>query len=237
VPWYHGFALGLILVQLDPTQYEPVDDPISTALRQAQHLLRPLVSANKARKRRLLGIARDRLGYQEYLDLRESIDRNITSIYTKLWNKDQPHTDEKKDKKKKSNAAKAGPMVPKHPAAHGLAVDDELNLIVPRAISELVTVRRQWVDKVGPVFEQIQEEHPGRVYGLPQRSIYEGIADEVREEVARAPKWKPTLRPKPEPGPDVDLDPSAGASDVVDGRELEDWFGADLDADADMEPV
>jgi transcriptional adapter 3 len=224
-------------LQADPTQYEPVDDPVSTALRQAQHLLRPLVATNKARKRRLLTIARDRLGYQEYLDLRESIDKNISSIYTKLWNKDQPHTDEKKDKKKKSSTAKAGPALPKHPAAYGLALDDELNLVVPPNLKELVVTRRKWVDEIGSVFDRIQEEHPGRMWGFPRESIYHGIDEEAREEMTRAPKWKPILRPMPELplDPDVSMGDSGPAMD--DGDILaEDWLAAELD-DADMEPV
>jgi transcriptional adapter 3 len=151
-----------------------------------------------------------------------------------LWNKDQSHTDEKKDKKKKSSAAKAGPTLPKHPAAHGLQLDEELNLVVPDNLKELVATRRQWVDKVGTVFDQMQEEHPGRILGFPQRSIYEGMEEEVREEIARTPKWKPILRPKPPPEPEVpaEVDAAAQAGDM-------DWLGAELGAelDADMEFV
>jgi transcriptional adapter 3 len=49
-----------------------VDDPIATALRQVQQELRTVVATNKARKDQLAAIARDQLGFQDYLDLREA---------------------------------------------------------------------------------------------------------------------------------------------------------------------
>ncbi|KAF8188949.1 histone acetyltransferases subunit 3-domain-containing protein, partial [Pholiota molesta] len=73
-----------------PDFTEKLDDPIATALREAQRELRKVVATNKARKPRLVDIARDRLGYQDYLELRDSIDKKITNLYTKLQKKDTP---------------------------------------------------------------------------------------------------------------------------------------------------
>ena len=74
-----------------------MDDPIATALREAQRELRKVAATNKARKARLVSIACDRLGYQEYLEVRDSIDRNITTLYHKLQRKDVPKVSKKKN--------------------------------------------------------------------------------------------------------------------------------------------
>jgi transcriptional adapter 3 len=168
-----------------------VDDPIATALRHAQRELRTVVATNKTRRERLAAIARDRLGYQEYLDLRDSIDKNITSIYTKLQKKDLPKLGKKKKKGADVNGAANGVIaaagVPgPSPAAVGLVTDEECRLHIPEPLLELVETRRQWVDVVGSVFETKQMENLGRIWGLPKQSVYEGIEDDVRREVERS---------------------------------------------------
>jgi len=50
---------------------------------------------------------------------------------------------------------------------------------VPEALAQLVTIRRQWVDTVGGMFDTMEQELPGRAYGLPERSIYEGLDADV----------------------------------------------------------
>lgn len=60
-----------------------------------------MVAANKARRARLVDIARDRLGHQEYLELRDSIDRNINTTYAKLQRKDGGGASGRKKKKEK----------------------------------------------------------------------------------------------------------------------------------------
>ena len=57
-----------------------------------------VVATNQARKERLAAIARDRLGYQEYLELRDAIDKNITTLFSKLQKKDVPKLSKKKKK-------------------------------------------------------------------------------------------------------------------------------------------
>lgn len=75
-----------------------MDDPIATALRHAQRELRIVLSTNKARRARLGAITRDRLAYQEYLELRDSIDKNISALFGKLQKKDGPKIGRKKKK-------------------------------------------------------------------------------------------------------------------------------------------
>lgn len=50
---------------------------------------------------------------------------------------------------------------------------------MPDVLAQLVATRRQWVDGVGDVFETMEQEQPGRIYGLPERSIYEGLEADV----------------------------------------------------------
>ncbi|KAJ7778782.1 histone acetyltransferases subunit 3-domain-containing protein [Mycena maculata] len=183
---YHG------LLDLPPDYSEKVDDPIATALRHAQRELRTVVATNKARKARLVDIARDRLGYQEYLELRDSIDRNIQNTFTKLQKKDGPKLVKKKKKLGDASASAAGTPVPGEangsvapvppppcPAALGLGPDDDNNLVVTEQLRQLVETRRQWVDMVGGVFEQKQRERPGSMWGFPETSVYEGVDEEV----------------------------------------------------------
>lgn len=177
-------------VPRQPDFSDPVDDPIATALRHAQDELRTVVATNKARKARLASVARDRIGYQEYIDLRDSIDKNISTLYTKLQKKEGPKTTKNKKKKGSSTEANGAANGSTNgvaaatgtwPASTGLGPDEDNLLKVPEQLSQLVTTRRKWVDAVGGVFEEKQKEIPGRIHGLPKTSVYEGIEEEVQE--------------------------------------------------------
>ncbi|KAF9009581.1 histone acetyltransferases subunit 3-domain-containing protein [Cyathus striatus] len=180
---FHGLIDGI------PDFTEKVDDPIATALRHAQSQLRTVLATNKVRKSRLTAIARDRLGHQEYLELRDSIDRNITTLYARLQKKDAPRVNKKKKKEPSSSgsvsangggSANGGvPVDPPCPAALGLGPDEENRLVVSDQLKQLVATRREWVDSVGKVFEEKQEESPGRVWGLPKESVFVGVEEEV----------------------------------------------------------
>jgi transcriptional adapter 3 len=160
-----------------------VDDPIASALRQAQLELRKVVATNKARKARLLAIAKDRLGYQEYVEAREALDKNILALFTKLQKKDGPKVSKKKKAKSETNGSvpppPSTPPIGAWPSAAGLGPDDENMLQIPDALAQLVATRRQWVDSIGGVFETMEQEQPGRIYGLPERSIYEGLDADI----------------------------------------------------------
>ncbi|KAG2073485.1 hypothetical protein BDR04DRAFT_1010580 [Suillus decipiens] len=182
---FHG------LLHEPPDFSSKVDDPIATALRHAQRQLRTVVAMNKARKERLAAIARDRLGYQEYLDLRSALDKSITSAYSKVQKKDEPKLNKKKKKLSEVNGSvngsTSGASAPKpSPAALGLGPDDDLHLVVPEHLQQLVETRRQWVASVGGVFDEKERECPGRIWDLPRRSIYEGLEDAIRHDLARS---------------------------------------------------
>ncbi|KAG5351047.1 hypothetical protein C0989_008180 [Termitomyces sp. Mn162] len=194
----------LNVTELEPEYADKVDDPIATALRQAQRELRRVVATNKARKERLVSIARDRLGYQEYIELRDSLDKNISNLYAKLQRKDAPKAIKKKKQKSGdahshnsssgSGGASSGggadetngvSMPGPCPAALGFHTDDEMKLRVSEQLMQLVETRRQWVDTVGAVFEAKEREQPGRIWGFPRESVYVGIDEAVREEMGQ----------------------------------------------------
>ncbi|PFH53570.1 hypothetical protein AMATHDRAFT_73369 [Amanita thiersii Skay4041] len=219
---YHGLLDGM------PDFTEKVDDPIATALRHSQRELRTVLATNKARRTRLVAIARDRLAFQEYLELRDSIDKNITTMFGKLQKKDGPKIGRKKKKivgaaaaahaaavaaqaqaqaqagaseglnnhiavsgsnsNKMGSGSGTGPggseapvPLPPCPAALGLGPDEENRLVVHEHLKHLVDTRRQWVETVGKLFEEKQRMNSGRIWGLPEESIYRGLEDDVRD--------------------------------------------------------
>lgn len=143
-----------------------------------------------------MAIARDRLGYQEYVELRDSIDKNITNAFSKLQKKDGPKVGKKKKKIVDANGeGNGGAAVPTPcPAALGLTPDEENRLHVNDQLQHLVEIRRQWVDTVGSVFDEKQREHPGRIWGFPPESVYQGINEEVQAML---------LSPNPDPAQQV----------------------------------
>ena len=70
------------------------------------------------------------------------------------------------------------------PSALGLGPDEDNQLVVAKELQAMMETRRQWTETVGAVFEEKEAEQPGRIYGLPERSIYEGIEEEVESAVA-----------------------------------------------------
>ncbi|EJF62724.1 hypothetical protein DICSQDRAFT_104269 [Dichomitus squalens LYAD-421 SS1] len=181
------------LLEEIPDYSEAVDDPIATALRHAQRELRTVLATNKARRARLAAIAEDRLAYQEYVDSRDAVDKQIASLYSKYQKKDGPKVNKKKKQKgdpppgalNGSSGLTGTAALPPCPAALGLSPDERNQLHVPEQLSELVRVRRNWVDVVGGVFEEKERNQPGRIWGLPPESIFEGVEEEVRAELER----------------------------------------------------
>lgn len=114
-------------------------------------------------------------------------------MYHKLQRKDVPKVSKKKKKPLQGAAAAAAaasgngagagedvPLLPQCPAAVGLTQDDENHLVVNEQLKQLVETRRNWVDSVGAVFEAKELEMPGRLYGVPKRSVFEGVEEEVQ---------------------------------------------------------
>lgn len=63
----------------------------------------------------------------------------------------------------------------------GLNPDDENHLLVDEQLKKYVETRRKWVEEVGSVFDELQEQKPGRIWGFPTESVYQGVDEEVGE--------------------------------------------------------
>jgi hypothetical protein len=50
---------------------------------------------------------------------------------------------------------------------------------VPEALAQFVATRRQCADGTGGMFDTLEQELPGSVYGLTERSIYEDLNADV----------------------------------------------------------
>ncbi|KAL1747469.1 histone acetyltransferases subunit 3-domain-containing protein [Schizophyllum fasciatum] len=181
------------LLEDTPNYAERTDDPIATALRHAQSELRVVSATNKARKARLASIARDRLAYQEYLDVRESLDRSINNLYSRAQRKDiAKHSDRRKKEKRKSVPKDEEPEEPRQcPAALGLGPDENNTLFVTRQLQDLVRTRREWVEQVGSIFEEKEVEQPGRIHGFPPESVFANMEDEIAAFMVDPPKQPP----------------------------------------------
>jgi len=52
-------------------------------------------------------------------------------------------------------------------------------LQIPNEIYEPVSVLRQWKAEIGSKFDLLEEESPGLIKGLPKKSIYAGLEEEI----------------------------------------------------------
>ncbi|KAJ4465097.1 histone acetyltransferases subunit 3-domain-containing protein [Lentinula lateritia] len=183
--WYNLLPSGSHVQPLDYSN--KTDDPIATALRINQTELRRVSAMNRLRKARYAEVARDRVAWAEYLELRESIDRNITNVYNKLQKMQKAQRDAPKlGRKKKFKSEESTPVngvngsngngsvngdtlpLPLCPAALGLGPDEDNQLLVSETLKQLVQTRRNWVklgetlldEKEGPL-EVIELMEPG----------------------------------------------------------------------------
>ena len=165
--------------------YSTSEDQVLAELRRCQRLLRSQMLLNKARRIRLLSIAQDRLAYQEYIDTRDVLDRQISTIYSRLQKRDNGKVAGLKKKRKPGSAAlleeKEKEKEKPSPASLGLGVDESGKLFVNDPLMHVVKLRRQWVDVVGQALVKKQEEQPGRLWGIPSSSVFEGIEEDVKE--------------------------------------------------------
>ncbi|KAJ3996900.1 histone acetyltransferases subunit 3-domain-containing protein [Lentinula boryana] len=174
--WYNLLPFGSSAQSIDYSN--KTDDPIATALRINQAELRRVSATNRLRKARYAEIASDRVAWAEYLELRDSIDKNITNVYNKLQKlqkaqKDAPKLGRKKKLKSEDSTPVNGvngsngngsvngevPPLPPCPAALGLGPDEDNQLVVSETLKQLIQTRRNWAklgealldDKEGPL--------------------------------------------------------------------------------------
>jgi transcriptional adapter 3 len=142
------------------------DDEITAALRQCQRLLRQQLAVNDARKNRLAEVARDRLAYGDYRHTLSGLEAVITTAWQRRSSrKVRKGKSKEKEKEKEEVYVMGGKKAP------GSALPDQ--------VKKAIEARRKWIDSVGAALEG--EDMEGRYKGLPTRSIYEGIDDQIRD--------------------------------------------------------
>lgn len=175
-------ALGLILENEEPDYAQPQDDQIASELRRCQRALRNQLQINECRKRRLMAVAELRLSYADYEEVKEGMERNISNMFSRLGSAGAPKVTKKKKKEKEKVAAAAAVNAstgePAGISGLGLVGMDGY-LQIPNEIYEPVSVLRQWKGEIGSKFELLEMESPGLIKGLPKKSIYEGLEEEI----------------------------------------------------------
>ncbi|KAG8830309.1 Transcriptional regulator [Serendipita sp. 411] len=175
-------ALGLIAEGEEPDYSQPQDDQVASELRRCQRALRQQIQINEARKKRLLSISELRMSFADYEDVKEGMERHISNLFARLGNTGAPKATKKKKKEKEKIAASAAvnSSTGEPAGISGLGlVGMDGNLQIPNEILEPVRVLRRWKADIGEKFEQIERENPGLIRGLPTKSIYEGLEEEI----------------------------------------------------------
>lgn len=151
------------------------DDEVTAALRQCQRLLLDQTQINDARKSRLAEIAKHRLAYAEYQSSLDGLEKSIEAAWSKRVKKHgsgpKKVTTTTTSSSNSTNTATATAI------ANGTGNGRPP---VPENLKKLVQVRKHWVETVG---HTMKERPRGEVSGLPIESVYEGIGDEVDEQV------------------------------------------------------
>jgi transcriptional adapter 3 len=152
------------------------DDEISASLRACQRQLRDQMEINEARKARLAEVVRDRMAYQEYEGLRDSVEKEIEAGWAKLQRAVKRKA--AKAKERGSNTVAAGTPSAATPTsaaapANGVvtrgAEKEQQRVPVSDSIVSALEKRRRFVDSLAPLFDDAE---PGRFRGFPTESIY-----------------------------------------------------------------
>lgn len=146
-------------------------------MRACQRLLHQQTELNEARKSVLMSIVKDRMAYQDYETARDAQERVIEAGWTK-----RTRTDVKKKKKGKERDHR-------RPGAPPLASDDPAKAPVPAELSEAVEKRDRLVSTFKPFFDEDADEAgegTARFFGLPSKSVYEGLEALVEDEFGDA---------------------------------------------------
>lgn len=212
-------ALGLIIENEEPDYSQPQDDQIASELRRCQRALKIQLQVNEARKKRLLAIAELRLSYADYEEVKEGMERNISNMFAKLGNTGANKVTKKKKKEKEKVAAAAAvnPATGEPAGIAGLGlVGMDGNLQIPNDIWEAVCVLQRWKSDIGEAFDKLEKENPGLVRGLPEKSIYEGLDEEIARLQGLPPRKPAAIEgPSGSKPPDSSGDTHASSEDVM----------------------
>ncbi|SCV66959.1 BQ2448_5605 [Microbotryum intermedium] len=148
------------------------DDEISSALRSCQRQLHRQTTVNEARKVVLSRIVKDRMAYQDYEATRDAQERVIENGWLKR---------QKTQVKKKGKAARDRNRNKKDKEAEEDAeggVDGTGKQPLSLSLLQAVDRRHVLIESFRPFFE---EEKAGRFWGIPTRSVYEGLVEETED--------------------------------------------------------
>ncbi|BGP53910.1 Transcriptional regulator [Rhodotorula sphaerocarpa] len=155
------------------------DDEVSSALRACQRLLHQQTAVNEARKAVLTSLVKDRMAYQDYETARDAQERVIEQGWQKRL-----RTDVKKKKKGKDRDRRGGGSAAAAAAAEAAKDEDPSKAPVSAELLDAVARRDRLVSTFKPFFG---EEEVGHYFGLPERSIFEGLEAEVLGEDGSEP--------------------------------------------------
>lgn len=164
-------------IQVDWASRE--DDEVSSALRACQRLLHQQTAVNEARKAVLTSLVKDRMAYQDYETARDAQERVIEQGWQKRL-----RTDVKKKKKGKDRDRRGGGSAAAAAAAEAAKDEDPSKAPVSAELLDAVARRDRLVSTFKPFFG---EEEVGHYFGLPERSIFEGLEAEVLGEDGSEP--------------------------------------------------
>lgn len=138
---------------------------------------------NEARKAILMSLVKDRMAYQDYETARDAQERVIEQGWQKRL-----RTDVKKKKKGKERDRRPGGAAAAAAADAGHH-EDPSKAPVSAELLDAVARRDRLVSTFKPFFD---EEEPGHFYGLPERSIFEGLEAEVLGDDLEVEDGEPT---------------------------------------------
>ncbi len=137
-----GFLSGTGSLLLQPDFSQSYDDEIAGELRGLQSELRVVKRMNDARKERLANIATDRLAYQDYLEMLDDLNRQISSGYQRIIKAQQKALSGGKKKK--------GPGQKDSDAAAEVAKARNLVIEVTEGLQKVIEVRNQFKEVRSP---------------------------------------------------------------------------------------
>ncbi|QRW00836.1 chromatin-remodeling complexes subunit ngg1 [Ceratobasidium sp. AG-Ba] len=183
-------AIGL-LGDEDSEPIIPADDEIASSLRRLQRILRAQSALNTHRKRILRERADEALALADYrTTLRTTLDKPITTAYTKIL-RSSASKPGKKNKNKSSSGTTA--VAEENLSAGGIPLG------LPQELMKRVHLRKRFVETIRSSFQdQVEDDSMGEKKQprrhiamvhfptdvlLPERSIYEGVEEEVEKEL------------------------------------------------------
>lgn len=133
------------------------DDEISMALRSTQKALRRQASINSRRKGRLSEIVKARMGFQEYEQVKEGLDR----VIEQGWNR-RMRTEASNGKKKNGSGAGGGgnnKRKTKKSEEMVVMMDEQERMGMSESLVSALEKRQAFIESVGPIFWDDDEEN------------------------------------------------------------------------------